>query len=260
MDASVGRRGVSRGRLRLCAAFLSPVFSACAGFFSPMPSPSRPLVVLTFDDAHSTIYSFAFPAMRAMDSTWAGTHFFPASYMDYPVNMTVGQVKEMERAGWETGGHGVTHENLSAVPIDSVRRQVKESFEFLERNGLSRESFAYPFGNYSDTVRSITGEYFRNIRTSHDCDYLDILDRQELGYYAVKSGCAAADVIGRVERAETLGSPLVIIGFHVILPDSAAPVPYYWCRESVFMEFLRYLKKQELPVVTLREAMRLLCR
>jgi peptidoglycan/xylan/chitin deacetylase (PgdA/CDA1 family) len=225
-----------------------------------MPHPSGPLVVITFDDAHPTVYSFAFPAMRSMDSAWKATHFFPTSYVDYSVNMTIDQVKEMERAGWETGGHGINHENLSSIPVDSARRAVKESFDFLERNGLSRESFAYPFGNYSDTVRSITAEYFRNIRTSHDCEYLDILDRRELGYYAVKSGCVAADIIDRVERARALGSPLVILGFHVILPDGAAPVPYYWCRESVFMEFLRYLKEQELPVVTLREAMRILCR
>jgi peptidoglycan/xylan/chitin deacetylase (PgdA/CDA1 family) len=247
-------------RKRLCSlTSLAAFFLSCISFHAPIRDSLRPLVVITFDDAHPTIYSFAFPSMRSMDSSWKATHFYPVSYMKSAENMTLDQVREMERAGWETGGHGISHENLSSIPIDTVRAVVKKSHGFLMENGLSRESFAYPFGNYNDTVRAVVAQYFKNIRTSHDFDYLDIVNREELGYYAVKSGCTASDVIGRVERAKTLGSPLVIIGFHVILSDSAALVPYYWCRESVFTKFLRYLKKQELPVVTLREAMRILC-
>ena len=259
MDTAVEAPSRKYAYLFICGAALTAAFLSCVNFLAPLPDYSRPLVVITFDDAHPTIYSFAYPAMRSVDSTWRATHFFPVSYMESPGNMTLDQVKEMELAGWETGGHAFTHENLSSLPIDSVIRQVAESHDFLVKNGLSHESFAYPFGNYNDTVRAIVAGYFKNIRTSHDYDYLDPIDREELGYYAVKSGCTANDVIGRVEKAKTLGSPLVVIGFHIILPDSAAPVPYYWCKESVFTGFLRYLKKEELPVVTIKEAMRLLC-
>ena len=217
------------------------------------------MVVITFDDADPTIYGFAFPFMRSMDSTWAATHFFPVSYAGPGGPITVAQEKEMEKAGWETGGHAYTHENLSSVPLDSVENQVKASYDFLAGNGLCHESFAYPFGNYNDTVKNIVEKYFHNIRTAHDYTYLDGVDRTELGYYAVKSGCTVGDIIGRVEQARSTGSPLVIIGFHVILPDTAAPVPVYWCKESVFVGFMRYLKTHEYPVLTVKEAMRVLC-
>ncbi len=218
-----------------------------------------PIVVVTFDDAHPSVYAFAFPAMRSIDSSWAATHFFPSTYPGFPGNVTVDQEKEMERAGWETGGHAITHENLSSIPLDSVERQIKGSRDFLAENGLCHASFAYPFGNYNDTVKAIAESYFDIIRTAHDYEYLDGVNKKELGYYGVKGGCTADDIIGRVEKARTLGSPLVVIGFHVILPDSAAPVPEYWCRESVFMEFLRYLKKEEYPVLTLQKAVEVLC-
>jgi len=232
----------------------------CVNTNTPSRLFSTPIVVITFDDAHPSVYGFAFPTMRRMDSAWAATHFFPASYAAQGATFTSAQEREMEMAGWETGGHGVTHENLSSIPLDSVERQVKGDFDFLVANGLTHESFAYPFGNYNDTVKAIVKKYFHNIRTSHDFDYLAGIDRTELGYYAVKSGCTANDIIARVEQARSVGSPLVVIGFHAVVPDTALPPPVYWCTESVFTAFLSYVKNAELPVLTLREAIKVLCK
>jgi peptidoglycan/xylan/chitin deacetylase (PgdA/CDA1 family) len=240
-------------------AFLCVLFS-CIPIALPPRTISRPIVVITFDDADTTVYSIAFPAMRSLDTTWAATHFFPVTHLGSPGGITIEQAQEMERAGWESGGHGFTHENLSSVPLDSIESQVKKSRDFLVENKLSHSSFAYAFGNYNETVKGIVAKYFDIIRTAHDYEYGDMIDRKELGYYAVKAGCTANDVIGRVEKAISLGSPLVVIGFHVILPDTAAPVPVYWCKESVFMEFLRFLKKEELPLLTLQKAVHVLCK
>jgi peptidoglycan/xylan/chitin deacetylase (PgdA/CDA1 family) len=233
---------------------------SCVNFMGPASRINGPIVVITFDDADPSVYKFAYPAMKAQDSSWAATHFFPVTFMEMQNYVTLDQETEMERGGWETGGHAVTHANLSSLPIDTVRQQVKESYNFLVQSGLSHESFAYPFGNYNDTVRKITGEYFDIIRSAHDYEYLDGVDKKELGYFAVKGGCSAYDVIGRVEKAKTQGAPLVVIGFHAIIPDTVAnPPPVYWCKESVFMAFIKYLKKEELPVLTLKEAVKILC-
>jgi peptidoglycan/xylan/chitin deacetylase (PgdA/CDA1 family) len=234
------------------------LFISCINGARPLLPFANPIVAVTFDDADRSVYTLAFPAMRSMDSAWTATHFFPVTYPGAPGVVTVEEEKEMEKAGWETGGHGVTHENLSSIPPDSAECQVRKSHEFLAENGLCHASFAYPFGNYNDAVKAITRSWFENIRTTHDYEYPDGVDRKELGYYAVKEGCTADDIIGRVEKAKGLGSPLVVIGFHVILPDSAAPVWGYWCREKVFMEFLRYLKKEEYPVFSLQKAMDIL--
>jgi peptidoglycan/xylan/chitin deacetylase (PgdA/CDA1 family) len=249
---------------------LTPLFLylSCLNIYNPYEF-SSPIIVITFDDAHESVYNFAFPAMRSIDSTWAATHFFPVTYSqtsdsvtaysEYGGPITIAQIREMELAGWETGGHGYSHTNLSSVPIDTVEFQVKSSYDFFVKNGFCHESFAYPWGNYNDTVSAIVKKYFKNIRTSHDLWYLDGVNRSELGYYAVKSGCSSNDIIARVENARAAGAPLVIIGFHAILPDTAAAIPVYWCRESVFLSFLLYLKKQELQVMTLKKAMNILC-
>jgi hypothetical protein len=85
------------------------------------------------------------------------------------------------------------------------------------------------------------------------------VDRKELGYFAVKGTFTSDDIIARVEEARRLGAPLVVIGFHVIQPDSAPPLPVYYCKESAFRGFLSYLKSQQLRVMSVRDAMIILC-
>jgi peptidoglycan/xylan/chitin deacetylase (PgdA/CDA1 family) len=241
----------------LTAAFALLIF--CNDPFLPAISDvSAPLVVITFDDAHESIYSYGYRLMREADTTWAATHFFPNSYLGIQGNLTLSQEREMEAGGWESGGHGLTHANLTAVPPDTAEAMVKASHDFLVANGLSHESYAYAFGMYNDTVKAIVSGYFTNVRTVHDYYYLDGVDRTELGYFAVKSGFTTDDIVARVEEAKRLGSPLVVIGFHVIQPDTAPPLPVYWVKESVFRGFLQYLKSQHLRPMTVREAMRIL--
>ncbi|HEX7510472.1 MAG TPA: polysaccharide deacetylase family protein [Chitinivibrionales bacterium] len=246
--------------MKLFALPLLAVLS-CVNSYAPSRLFQIPVVVITFDDAHPSVYHFAFSAMRRMDGAWAATHFFPSSFAGQNGSTTVEQAREMEKAGWETGGHCVTHENLSSLPLDSVEPQIQGDYNFLTDNKLAHESFAYPFGNYNDTVKTVVKKYFRNIRTSHDFDYLSGIDRTELGYYAVKQGCAAQDIIARVEHARAVGSALVIIGFHAVIADSTAsrPPASYWCTESVFTSFLQYLHNEEFPVLTLSKALDMLC-
>jgi len=237
-------------------AILLPIFFTCTESLVPFEqSQDAPIVVVTFDDAHASIYNTGFRLMEETDSTWTATHFFPNSFIGAAGNVTLEQEKTMESYGWESGGHGLEHDNLSAMPPDSAAWRIKASFDFLVQNGLSHQSFAYAYGNYNDTVKSMVEQYFVNIRTSHDYYYLDGVDRQELGYFAVKGEFTSSDIIARIEEAKRLGAPLVIIGFHVIQPDTAPPLPIYWCKESTFKGFLSYCKDQHLSVMSVRDAM-----
>jgi peptidoglycan/xylan/chitin deacetylase (PgdA/CDA1 family) len=242
----------------LIAAAVALLLSCSDPFLPAITGRSAPLVVITFDDAHESIYTYAYRLMREADTTWGATHFFANTYIGQQGNVTLPQLHAMEAGGWESGGHGLTHDNLSAVPADTAAAMIKASYDFLAENGLSHESYAYAFGAYDDTVKSVACSYFINVRAAHDYYYLDGVDRTELGYYAVKSGFTTDDIVARVEEAKRLGAPLVIIGFHIIQPDTAAELPYYWVKESAFRGFLHYLKDQHIRPMTIREAMRIL--
>ena len=70
--------------------------------------------------------------------------------------MTLGQVREIADLGHEIGAHTVNHPKLSKVPVESARREMLGSKDFLENLlGSAVTSFAYPKGDYNDTVKSL---------------------------------------------------------------------------------------------------------
>jgi peptidoglycan/xylan/chitin deacetylase (PgdA/CDA1 family) len=246
--------------VRLLIAITAVLALSCGNAFPPVETRSvAPIVVITFDDADTSVYTVCYKFMRDMDTSWKATHFFPNSYIGAAHNITLLEEQEMERGGWESGGHGREHDNLTAMPPESAAWRIDSVYDFLVRNNLSHESFAYASGMYNDTVKSLVSRRFVNIRTAHDYQYLDGVDRKELGYFAVKAGFTSDDIIVRVEEARRLGAPLVIIGFHIIQPDTAPPLPTYWCKESAFRGFLSYLRDQHLRVMSIRDAMKVLC-
>jgi peptidoglycan/xylan/chitin deacetylase (PgdA/CDA1 family) len=235
------------------------LLASCIPNGNDRPASGEPIVCITFDDGNPRIYSIAFPVMRSIDTTYRATHFFPILFLDTTpagTGMTVAKLKAMEAAGWETAGHTWNHVDLSSVPLESAAVEIKSCYHWLVENGLHHESFAYPKGNYTAAVESLAGLWFPNLRTAHDYLYTDGVNRKDIGYFAVKGTHTTADLIARVERARLLGSPLVVIGFHVVLADSEPPITYsYYTRESIFRGFLQYLKQQHLPVMTIDSAM-----
>ena len=220
-----------------------------------------PIVVINFDDGFISQYTTGFTLMRQYNPQWTATLFPPVEVIGESEYVSLDQLREMEGAGWETGGHTVHHVNLTSVPPESAEAEVKGCFDYLDTNGLARESFAYPSGNFNDTVQTIVRKYFKNIRTANDYHY-QFIDRYNLGYFAVKSGHTVDDIVARVEEARANREQMVVIGFHVILPDTAPapPQPAYWCKESVFRGFCDYLNKEELAVCSVKDAMKLLVR
>jgi peptidoglycan/xylan/chitin deacetylase (PgdA/CDA1 family) len=239
----------------LTIVFFLPLLALCTGLYV-QPAPDKPVVVLTFDDGFSSIYTTAFKIMTRTAFSFSATHFIPVRYADQPDYVTTDQLREMESSGWETGGHCVNHVNLTLLPPDSVDHEIKSCYNWLREEGLSHVSFAFPSGKYNDSIHATVGHYFKNIRMSHDHHYKDGIDRKRLGYFAVTPQHSAADIIARVEEAQSEGAPLVVIGFHAVLPDSQPPpADIFYCRESTFLEFLTYLKRTELQVSTLQDAM-----
>jgi peptidoglycan/xylan/chitin deacetylase (PgdA/CDA1 family) len=169
------------------------------------------------------------------------------------------ELRIMESAGWETGGHGMYHINLTAVPLDTAENDIKANHQSLVDSGLCHESFAYAWGDYNPAVQAIAQLYFRNIRTAHDFDYLSGVYRTSQGYFAAQSNHTAADLIARIERGRMLRSPIVVMAIHAIVPD-AAPLPagIYACRESAFTGFCDYLHREDLAVMSVRDAMKAL--
>lgn len=84
-----------------------------------------------------------------------------------PAYCTLEQLKELQNVyGWEILSHTFSHVNLKDITEEVAERELKDSKEWLNANGLKCESLAYPYGNYNDSSKKIARKYYRSARTT----------------------------------------------------------------------------------------------
>ncbi|MFQ5410737.1 MAG: polysaccharide deacetylase family protein [Phycisphaerae bacterium] len=136
--------------------FLSPGEAmACArGEMSP---PMKP-VVLTFDDAYSSVFDAARPLLEERGIRAAV--FVPTGTIGRPFggntregrgpalpSMTEGQLLALRDAGWTVGSHSVSHRAFSTLTDENAKRELAESKARLDNLlGSPVSMFAFPYG------------------------------------------------------------------------------------------------------------------
>lgn len=114
------------------------------------PIPLKPLLI-TFDDGDESNYTNAFPILNGYGLS--GVVYVVADRLWSPGFLSVDELEEMSAAGWEVGGHSMTHADLTTLSGDELRREIVGSKQLLERNlGVEITSFAYPFGSFNPAV------------------------------------------------------------------------------------------------------------
>jgi len=120
-------------------------------------------VILTFDDAYSSVYEYAFPILERYNFT--ATIFVITKFVgecnswDYHFNSLKirhcnwQQIETLSSKGWEIGSHTVSHQNLKNLPLKELWYELRYSKDILE-NRLNKHIniFSYPFGSFSDNV------------------------------------------------------------------------------------------------------------
>jgi peptidoglycan/xylan/chitin deacetylase (PgdA/CDA1 family) len=128
--------------------------------------PEKP-IILTFDDAYINNLDNALPILKkynfkavlyalgdlqVQNNHWDVKYGEPAHQL-----MSPEQLKIMAASGIEIGAHSMTHANLVKLDHDACQREIVESKKNLEKLlGESVISFAYPYGNYNDSVKTLT--------------------------------------------------------------------------------------------------------
>ena len=170
---------------------------------------NSPLIVLTFDDGDKSIYDLAFPVLQKYG--YPGVNFMPTGYIDkWGTMMTLNQVKDLESAGWETGGHTINHVNLTTIPIDSARKEIKGNYDYLVEHGLKHSCFALPAGHSNDSTTAIIKKYFEIIRTSQNERYSYPLNLDRLGYYQAQNNDDANSLLMRIAHGINQNECLII--------------------------------------------------
>ena len=76
--------------------------------------------------------------------------------------MSINELTELQKNGWEIGSHGVTHRSLLRLNDDEIVTELAESKNILEEKFGAVTSYAYPYGDYSEYIMKQVKKYYSN--------------------------------------------------------------------------------------------------
>ncbi len=178
------------------------------------------VVALTFDDGFADFYETALPILTKYRLT--ATLYVVSGYvgntsrcLDHAGAQSLrflswSQLAEIEAHGIEVGAHTISHPALDTLSIGRAREEIVLSKRHLE-NGLGAKinSFAYPYGYYSQVVRDLvvsagyTSACAVRYATSSSHDDRFALCRQFVRHDADMS-CFEALLAGKGQRVRTI--------------------------------------------------------
>jgi peptidoglycan/xylan/chitin deacetylase (PgdA/CDA1 family) len=130
-------------------------------------------LVITFDDGYESVYSLAWPRLRA--AGLGGTVFlvtdyceqtnkWPGQSADVPPAPLLGwkQVLEMANEGCEFGAHTRTHPHLMRATRQEVLEELVSSRDRIQSvTGRAADMFAYPYGETDRGTTDLVSQHFR---------------------------------------------------------------------------------------------------
>jgi peptidoglycan/xylan/chitin deacetylase (PgdA/CDA1 family) len=138
-------------------AFLLTIALAGVGLVAPIAAnaQSQTVVSLTFDDGWADQYETR--------STLAahgikGTYYVNTGRTGTTGFLSWAQLVALDADGHEVTGHTLDHVDLVAATATEARRQVCDDRQNLVSRGFVAKSFAYPYGEYNETAKSIVQE------------------------------------------------------------------------------------------------------
>ena len=124
-------------------------------------APPPGYAAVTFDDGFRNNHTTALPILseRGIPATlYVTINFIDGSSpwigaSDEGAMLSQVQLRELVAAGWELGGHTMTHADLSLLDYDGCRQEIEQGVTELERIAGTRvQTFAYPFGRYGQAA------------------------------------------------------------------------------------------------------------
>jgi peptidoglycan/xylan/chitin deacetylase (PgdA/CDA1 family) len=137
-------------------------------------SAARPLIVsLTFDDG-SADQMTAHQLLK--NHGMVGTFYINSSFIGSPGFMTRADLETLKANGHEIGGHSFNHPSLTSLSAAEANRQICTDRNTLLSWGYAVTSFAYPFSDFNESVKSTvqtcgynTARAVGGLRSPHSC-------------------------------------------------------------------------------------------
>ena len=149
----------------------------------PFPeSGPAPLLSFVFDDGNDTDYLVAREIFKKQGV--AASFAVVTDWINTKKHMTVSQLLELQREGFEIMSHTVSHPDLRSLSTDQVEYELSASKATLEGWGLRINNLAYPYNKNNSRVIALTGNHYRSGRGGRNILNPVVPERYELKSYA----------------------------------------------------------------------------
>jgi peptidoglycan/xylan/chitin deacetylase (PgdA/CDA1 family) len=236
-------------RIGIAIFFLSSIVFQSNSQILKQPIPDK-LVVLTFDDAPASHYSFVAPLLKEFG--FGATFFvceFPPNHNDSILYMNWRQIKALDNMGFDVANHTQTHANvtnLSQTQFDQELTYIEKKCDSL---GISSPtSFAYPgYGLNAEVLSFLDKKNYMFARAGGSRVYDPLGDHP----YLIPSWATDADnkteIMSSLNKAKN--GKIVVLTIHGV-PDIEHP----WVNTptKLFEEYLQYLYQHKFKVISIR--------
>lgn len=150
------------------------------------------LIICTFDDSYKSVLQLALPILKKYSFTATvfvcpkhigKTNAWNSKDKIKRIHMSLEELYELKNEGWEIGSHGNEHVSFLRLDEKEILQSAKESKLFLEKHFGSIHSFAYPYGDTSQTIETIVKKHYSNVFTTDKGGTNILLDRHRIKRY-----------------------------------------------------------------------------
>src|SRR5690554_848907 len=123
-------------------------------------------IILNFDDGYTGVYKNAFPVMQAYNIP--GVLFAVIRTIGSENHLSLEEINELKKAGWEIGSHTINHSNLEMLTYDGLIQEIAVSRKKFQKLGLLTDnyaSFCTPMFKWNQDIKEIAVENYQLIRS-----------------------------------------------------------------------------------------------
>jgi peptidoglycan/xylan/chitin deacetylase (PgdA/CDA1 family) len=184
-----------------------------------LPAPDRGKVMVMFDDIPESAYTRGFQAAR--EAGIPGAYGVITDAVGEEDRMSLSQLQEAERAGWELVSHSKTGEQLPALDSGTQRRYLAEAKEWLRDHAVrpADEHFVFPLAKYNRTALENVAEFHRMAYVGGRGSAPLLTDPLTVSR---RPGDRSISQLRRWLRATARHRNLLILVFHHLTPETGA--------------------------------------
>lgn len=257
--STTGSPNIANAFIRMRLEWIIPVGQTGRVVITPIyiNKRSRAKVSFGFDDSYLSQYTQGFTYLNARKIR--GSHMIMTNLVDGGLGVTVANLNEMQDNKWSLHNHSVAHTNLTTVPIQQAKDEMREARDWMAARRLTKrgaKTVVYPGGATNDAVDMAMQELgyrYGAIVRAQVAKHWDGLDQpMRIDRFGVATSTSIANIVTQVDNTVKIGGNLILY-FH----DISAVATGGNVSIATFQGVVDYVYKLEqsnvLDIVTLQE-------